>query len=64
MGFMALGKEIQESENASPRMDRKHSFPPSPTGTENTRWETAAVCMSMAKEAIRNATGRFNAPVE
>ena len=45
-------------------MDRKHSFFPSLTGTDNNRWETAAVCMSMVEEAIINATFRFNAPVE
>ena len=28
-------------------------FPPSLTGTDNTRWETVAVCMSMSEEAIR-----------
>ena len=45
-------------------MDRKRSFPPYPTGTDNNMWETAAVWMSMAEEAIRNITGMFNAPVE
>ena len=41
-------------------MDWKRSFYPSPTGTNNTRWETEAVCMSMTEYSIRNATGRFN----
>ena len=47
MGFVELGGEIQGLENASPRMDRKRSFFPSPNSTYNTRWYTADVCMSM-----------------
>ena len=43
MGFMALGGEIQGSENISPRMDRKMSPLLSPTGTNNTRRDTAAI---------------------
>ena len=52
MGIMALGGEIQGSENESPRMDRKRLFYPSPTGTDNTRWDTEDICMSMDEEAI------------
>ena len=64
IGLVAFGGEIQGSENAYPWMDQKRSYLPSPTGTKNTRWETAAVCMSMAKEAIRTAPGSFNTPIE
>ena len=64
MGFMASGGEIQVSENTSPWMDRKSSSFPSLTITKNTNWETASVHMSMAKEDIRKATGRFYTPVE
>ena len=38
MGFMALGRKIQGSENTSPWMDRKRSVLPSLIGTENTNW--------------------------
>ena len=48
IGFMALCGEIQGLGNASPWMDQKRLFPPSPTGTENTRWETADVGTIMA----------------
>ena len=57
MIFMASGGEIQESENVSPWMDQKRSSFPSLTGIENTDWETAAVHMSVAEEAIRKAMG-------
>ena len=63
MGFIASGGEIQGSENTPPWMDRKHSSLPSLTGTENTIWETTAIFISMAEEAIRKATDRFNTPV-
>ena len=64
MGLMTLGGEIQGLENRPPRMYRKRSSIPSLNGTENSKWETAAVCMSMAKEAIIKATGRFKTPLE
>ena len=64
MGFMVLGKEIQGSENVSPQMDWKRSFSPYRTGTDNTRWKTETIHIIMAEEAIRNATKRFNSPVE
>ena len=64
MRFMASGGEIQGSENTSPWMDRKFSSFPSLNGTNNINWETAAVHMSVAKEAISKATGRFDTPVE
>ena len=64
MIFVELGRKIQVSENASPLMDHKRSSFPSPTGTNNTRWDTAGVCMSMAKESIRKETGRFKTLVQ
>ena len=64
IGFMELGREIQGSENTPPWMDRKRSSLPSLTGTNNTNWETAAVHLSVAENAIRRETGRFNAPLE
>ena len=54
MWFMASGREIQGSENISPFMDQKCSSSPSLTDTDNTNWETAAVHMSVAEEAIIN----------
>ena len=63
MGFMESSVEIQGSENTPPWMDRKRSYFTSLNGTENTNWKTAAVCMSMAEEAIIKATSRFNTPV-
>ena len=45
-------------------MEHKSSYLPSPTGTKNTRWETAAVCISVAEDSIRKATDRFNTPLE
>ena len=45
-------------------MDWKRSYLISLTGTENTNWETAAMHISVAKEAIRKATGMLNTPVE
>ena len=64
MGFMASGGEIQGSDNTPPWMGRKCSSFLSLTDTENTNWETAAVHMSVAEDAIRKATGRFNTPVD
>ena len=64
MGIMALGGEIQGSENESPQMDRKRLFYPSLTGNDNTRWDAEYICMSMGEEAIRNAIVRFNTRVE
>ena len=45
-------------------MDRKCSPFLSLTGTKYINWSTVAVHMSVAEEAIRKATGRFNTPVE
>ena len=45
-------------------MDRKRSDFPSLAGTENTKWETAAMHISVAEEDIRKAKCRFNTPVE
>ena len=64
MVFMALSGEIQGSENTPPWMDRKRSSFPYLTVTENTNWETVIMHMSLAEEAIRKATGRFNTPVD
>ena len=49
MGFMAPGIEIQGSENTSPWMDWKRSSFPSLTGTDNTNWDTADMCMGVVK---------------
>ena len=62
--FVASGWKNQVSENTPPWMDRKCSYLPSPTGTENTNWDTAAVCMGMDEEYIKKATGRLHTPVE
>ena len=45
--FMELYGEIQGSENTPPLMERKLLSLPFLTGTENSRWYTAAVCMSI-----------------
>ena len=64
MGFMVLGGEILGLENIPPRMDRKRSSIPSLNGTGNSKWETAAVCMSVNQESIIKATCRFKTPLE
>ena len=62
MGFTESGGEIQGSENTSPWMDQKCSSFPSLTGTDNNNWETAAVHMRVAEEAMRKSTGMSNTP--
>ena len=64
MGFMALGGEIQGSENAPSWMDWERSDFPSLTGTENTNWETATLQMSATEDSIRKETCGFNTTVE
>ena len=36
----------------------------SPTGADNTRWETTSVFMTVSEEVIRKSTGRVNAPLD
>ena len=69
MGFMdSVGGH--HDGNASHWWDQKYpSFTNQPMFgkgdvSENTNWKNAAVHMSVTKEAIRNATGRVNAPLE
>ena len=64
MGLIDLGGEIQGSENTPPWMDQKRSSFPSLTGTDNTNWDTVAICMSMVEDAIRKPTDSFNTPVD
>ena len=45
-------------------MEQKRSSSPYPTETNNYRWETATVYISVAEEAIINSTGRFDDPLE
>ena len=49
MGFISSGGEIQVSENTPPWVDWKCSYFPSLTGTKNTKWDTAAVHMSISE---------------
>ena len=63
MGFMASGGGFQDG-NASHWWNQKHPSFPNQTCSENTNWETAAVHMSVAEEAIRKSTNRGNAPLE
>ena len=64
MGFMTYGGESHESRNASHWLDKKNSSFSSYNLSKNINWETAAVQMSEAKEEIRKATGRGNAPLK
>ena len=64
MVLMDLVREMKLSEIHLPGYTRKFHHSPPPTVTDNTRWETAVVCISMNGEAIRNATGRPNSPLE
>ena len=63
MVLMAAGGGFPDG-NVSHWWDQKHPSFPSQTCSENTNWDTATVCMSVAKEDIRNATGMVNAPLE
>ena len=64
MGFMVSGEEYYEAGNYSHCLDQKHTSFTSPTSLENINWETADMCISVAKETIRKATGRVNPPLE
>ena len=50
--------------NASHWWYQKHPLFTSQTFSDNISWETAIIHMSVAKEAIRKTTGRFNAMLE
>ena len=47
-GFMASGGEFHKSGNASHWADQKQPSFPSPTLSDNAKWETVAICMSVA----------------
>ena len=60
MRFVAPGGESNESRNASNWLDQKQLSFTRPNLSENTNWETTAVCTSVAEEAIRKETRRVN----
>ena len=60
MVIMASGGVFNYGNSSNWWNQRHHSFP-NQTCSENTNWETAVVCMSVAEEAIKKATGRVNA---
>ena len=62
MGFMASEGEFHDGNDAHWADQKQTSFT-SPTNSENTNWETAEVCMSVAQEATRKATCRINYPL-
>ena len=62
MGFMAEGGEFHDG-NVYHCWEKKHPSFPSYTFSEGTNWETAAVNMSVAEDAIRKSTVRVNAPL-
>ena len=63
MVSMEPGGEFHEAGNASHWLDQKHSLFTITTCSENTKWETIAMCMSVDEEAIRKATDRFKTPL-
>ena len=63
MVFVVAGGGFHDG-NASHWWDQKHHLFPSHIFSENTNWETAAIHISVAEQAIRKATGRVNAPLE
>ena len=63
MGFMASGGRFNDGNTSNWLYQKRPSFP-NQTFSENTNWDTASVCISVAKEATRKATGRVNAPLE
>ena len=63
MVFMASGGGFHD-ENDSQWWNQKHTSFTNHNFSENIYWDTAAVCVSVAKEAIRKATGRVNDPLE
>ena len=62
MGFMTPGGYFNDR-HTSHWADQKQPSFTSSIYSDNTNWETAYMCMSLVKEAIRKATGRFNAPL-
>ena len=64
MRFMASGGGFCEARNSSRWLDQKHSSFSRPTCSENTKWYTADVCMSVSEQSIRNPTVRLKAPME
>ena len=64
MGFMASRGNFYEARNDSHWLYQKHPSFTIPTFSENTNWDTAAMCMSVAEEAIIKSTGSINAPLE
>ena len=63
MVFMALGRKFHH-DNVFYWWDQKHPSFSNQTCSDNTNWETVDVCMIVAEEAIREAAGRFNDPLE
>ena len=63
MGFMAAGGGFHDG-NVSHWWDQKDPSFSRQNFSDNTNWDTATVHMSVAEEAIRKSTGRFNAPLE
>ena len=64
MELMDLGGGYHKAVNTSNWLDQKHSSFTSPNRSENTKWETTAMYMSVAEDDIRKAAGRVNAPIE
>ena len=63
MGFLATGGGFNDG-FFSRWWDKKHPSFPSQTCSDNTNWETAAVHMSVAEDAIRKSTDGVNSPLE
>ena len=64
MGLMTSEGEYHEARNDSHWLDQKNPSFTRLDWLENTNWDTLAVCISVAEEAIRKSTGRVNAPIE
>ena len=58
---MDSGGEFNETVNAPHWLDHKYPSFTRPTWSENTKWDTVTVYMSMGEENTRKATGRVNA---
>ena len=64
MGFMASRGQFHESGNYSQWLNQKHPSFTRSVFSDNTKWETVDVCMSVDEESIMNTTGMVNAPLE
>ena len=63
MVFTASGGEFHDG-NASHWADQKQPYFSSSAYSDNTKWETADVCICVSKETVTKEKGRVNAPLE